>query len=276
MKRWCPLAVEAATLLVVFLHLPTLSAQNEAGSLRVQSVVGDVNYALNNQAWQPLAKGTLLPRGSAICAGKDGAVDLVLEYNGTALRLLPNSTLHVAELVKQQAGPDVITETSLKLSSGSLVGSQRKLRRPSRFDIQIPNGTATVRGTEYVVNAGGAVTVLSGEVTVNYKMPGGRSVRATVTAGFTFDPATGEVVPTTPEYLQNVIADVDTVRNNAQVFKLADGRVVVQPTDNRMSPTRPLKGNNGLGNGNDPAPPGNPPNNNDGPGSGPGNPGKPR
>ena len=38
------------------------------------------------------------------------------------------------------------------------------------------------------------------------------------------------------------------------------------------SPNRPPKGNNGVGNGEDPQPPGNPPIN-DGPGTGPGDPG---
>jgi hypothetical protein len=104
---------------------------------------------------------------------------------------------------------------------------------------------------------------------VNYNLPGnGGSVRVTINAGYSFNPATGQVVPTTPEYLANIIADINTVRNNAEVFKTGGATVVVQP-NRSMSPT---KGNNGVGNGVDPQPPGNPPIN-DGPGTGPGNPG---
>jgi 1-acyl-sn-glycerol-3-phosphate acyltransferase len=68
--------------------------------------------------------------------------------------------------------------------------------------------------------------------------------------------------------LQNIIADIDTVRQNAQVFKAGGATIVVKP-EGVISPTR---GNNGVGNGIDPQPPGNPPIN-DGPGTGPGNPG---
>ena len=57
----------------------------------------------------------------------------------------------------------------------------------------------------------------------------------------------------------------------AEVFKAAGATIVVKPDEDRLSPTTP-GGNNGVGNGVDPQPPGNPPVN-DGPGTGPGNPG---
>jgi len=70
--------------------------------------------------------------------------------------------------------------------------------------------------------------------------------------------------------LTSIISDVNTVKNNAEVFK-AGGATVVVKADQSVSPTSP-KGNNGVGNGVDPQPPGNPPIN-DGPGTSPGNPG---
>ena len=129
---------------------------------------------------------------------------------------------------------------------------------------------ATIVGTEYLVRADGAVTVLSGAVSINYNLPGnGGSVKVDVPVGSSFDPATGQVVPTTPDYLQSIIADITTTKNNAEVFKVDGATVVVKPDEpvSRFSP-----GNNGVGNGVDPQPPGNPPVN-DGPGTGPGNPG---
>jgi hypothetical protein len=183
--------------------------------------------------------------------------------------MLPDTTLEFARLDKQRAGEQVVSDTSLKLLKGSVIGSQRKLAIPSHFDIATAQGVATIVGTEYVVNASGAVTVLDGAVSVNYNLPSNKgSVKVDVPAGSTFDPATGTVVPTDPKYLQNIIADVNTVQLNAQVFK-ADGATIVVNPEKFVSPT---KGNNGVGNGVDPQPPGNPPIN-DGPGTSPGKPG---
>ena len=162
-----------------------------------------------------------------------------------------------------------MTETSLKLLKGSVIGSQRKLAVPSHFDIAMREGVATIVGTEYVINADGAVTVLSGQVSINYNLPGNKgSVQVSIPQGYTFNPATGTVVPTSTGFLQNLIADVNTVKQNAQTFKASGATIVVKPED-FVSPT---KGNNGVGNGLDPQPPGNP-RVNDGPGTSPGNPG---
>jgi len=217
----------------------------------------------------PLKENMTVGRGAVLKTSADSTVDLILQHSGTVLRLTPNSTLSFDKLNKEAAGEEVITETSLNLVEGSIVGSQRKLASPSTFEINLPGGVATIKGTEYLVRADGAVTVLSGSVSVNYNLPhNGGSVRVVIPAGFSFNPATGQVVATTPAFLQNIIADINTVRQNAQVFKAGGTTVVVKP-EGTISPT---KGNNGVGNGIDPQPPGNPPVN-DGPGTGPGNPG---
>jgi len=197
--------------------------------------------------------------------GKDATVDLVLQYSGTVLRLLPNSTLSFDKLNKENAGEEIITETSLNLTAGSIVGSQRKLAIPSTFEVNTPNGMATIKGTEYIVRADGAVGVVSGSVQVIYNLPNnGGSIKVTVPAGSYFDPATGTVK-------SGSIAsgtDINTVRNNAMVFKFGGSTIVIKP----QATVTQTKGNNGVGNGIDPPPPGNPPVN-DGPGTGPGNPG---
>jgi hypothetical protein len=60
-------------------------------------------------------------------------------------------------------------------------------------------------------------------------------------------------------------------QSNAQVFKVTGATLVVKP-EGVVSPFSPEHGNNGVGNGVDPQPPGNP-KVNDGPGTTPGNPG---
>ncbi|TAK91116.1 MAG: hypothetical protein EPO07_19950 [Verrucomicrobia bacterium] len=271
MKQLYLRAVGAALILTISTSSYHAFCQPTSGKILVQNVTGNASYTTDGKDWLTLQPNTLLERGATIKTGANGVTDLLLQYNGSVLRLVPNSSLNLAKLNREKAGEDTITETSLQLTAGSLVGSQRKLAAPSRLDIVIPGGVATIVGTEYVVRADGAVSVLSGSVTVNYNLPGNKGdVKVTIPAGYTFDPSTGQVVPTTPAYLQNVIADINTVRNNARVFKAGGATIVIKP-EGEISPTKP-KGNNGVGNGIDPQPPGNPPIN-DGPGTGPGNPG---
>jgi len=269
MKILYPHVVAVSLFLAPLPQALSAETDSQSGKVLVQSVSGTVKLIDESGKQVELTKDTYLSGGVTIQTGIDGTADLLLQYNGTALHLTSGSKLELIKLAKQQSGEELVTETNLKLVAGALVGSQRKLNGPSSFSIQLSSGVATIKGTEYVVRADGAVTVLSGVVRVNYNLPhNGGSVKVNITAGNSFNPATGQVVTTTPDYLLNVLAEVETVRNNARVFKAAGATIVVQP-EKSMSPT---KGNNGVGNGVDPQPPGNPPIN-DGPGTGPGNPG---
>jgi hypothetical protein len=244
-------------------------AEVESAQVLVKSIQGHVTFSTNQTTWLPLEAAQALGKGTLVKTGPDSTADLLMKHSGTVMRMIPDTVLELVQLDKAVAGEEIITETKLVLKSGGIIGSQRKLAKPSDFNISFPAGTVAIKGTEYLVRADGAVTVLSGEVSVNYNLPGnGGSVKVTVPAGSSFNPATGQVVPTTPEYLANIQADVNTVRENAQVFKADRATVVVKP-EQTLSPTR---GNNGVGNGVDPQPPGNPPIN-DGPGTSPGNPG---
>jgi len=240
------------------------NAQIQSGQVLIQAVHGSATYTSAGKVL-PLQENLVLSRGAVLNTSKDATVDLVLQYSGTVLRLLPDSTLSFDKLNKESAGEEIITETSLNLTAGSIVGSQRKLAIPSTFVVNTPNGVATIKGTEYVVRADGAVGVVSGSVQVIYNLPNnGGSIKVTVPAGSYFDPVTGTVK--TGSLASGT--DINTVRNNAMVFKFGGATIVVKP----QSTITPTKGNNGVGNGQDPPPPGNPPVN-DGPGTGPGNPG---
>jgi hypothetical protein len=262
-------AVSCLLAVILVNSLAVVNAEIQSGQVLVQAVHGLATYSVSGGKALPVKENVVLSRGATVKTEANATVDLILQYNGTVLRLMPESTLKFDKLNQETAAEGAITETSLNLVSGSILGSQRKLATPSTFQVNIPGGVATIKGTEYLVRADGAVTVLSGSVQVQYNLPGsGGSVKVTVAAGNSFNPATGKVVPTSPAFLQNIIADIDTVRENAKVFKAGGATVVVKP----QSVLSPTKGNNGVGNGEDGQPPGNPPVN-DGPGTGPGNPG---
>jgi hypothetical protein len=256
-------------MLFIFAAIVSSNAEPSAARLNIKSVSGHASVCNDGSTFKPLHSGDIAGPGSILKTDASATVDLVLQDSGTVLRMLPDTTLEFAKLNKQQAGEQVVSDTSLKLLKGSVIGSQRKLAIPSHFDIAMAQGVATIVGTEYVVNASGAVTVLDGAVSINYNLPNNMgTAKVDVPAGSTFDPATGTVVSTDPKYLQNITADVKTVQFNAQTFKVGSANIVVTP-EKFVSPT---KGNNGVGNGVDPQPPGNPPIN-DGPGTSPGNPG---
>lgn len=251
----------------VFAQLP----QPGSGTVTILKCTGEVSRSLDGKSWEKITAGTVVAEGTLLRTVAGSSADMMLQYNGSVFRLAQESELRVEELKRCETGVDTVTETRLKVVRGNLVGSQRKLHKPSILEIATVNGRAFIVGTEYVVNAAGAVTVISGSVEVNFNLPGNKgSVKVTINAGQSFDPATGTVVTTSASHLQNIIADVNAVQANAQVFKAGGATIVVKPSQ-AHSPTTP-QGNNGVGNGVDPQPPGNPPVN-DGPGTGPGNPG---
>ena len=263
-------AVSMALCFAAALACGEAKAESKEGII-VVAQHGRVESAADGKTWLPLAANGSVLESASIRTGPNSTADLLLQYNGSVFRLAANSELRIEKLDRIDTGLGMVTETRLKVVHGDLVGAQRKLHKPSILEIETSLGEAIIRGTEYVVNAQGAVSVLSGSVEVIYNLPGNKgSVKVTVPAGSTFDPATGTVVSTTPQFLQNVVADVDAVRQNAETYKVAGATIVVKPNTS-SSPSIP-NGNNGVGNGVDPQPPGNPPIN-DGPGTSPGNPG---
>ena len=252
-----------------FALLQDSNADGSAARINIKASSGQVGVSLDGSFFKPLRAGDFAGPGNVIQTGTDSTADLILPDSGTVLRMLPDTTLKFSRLSKQPAGEQVVSETALILLKGSVIGAQRKLAVPSRFEIATVQNVATIVGTEYVMNADGALTVLEGAVSINYNLPGNKgSIKVIIAQGYTFDPTSGTIVPTSSQYLQNIIADVNTVKQNAQTFKAAGATIVVKP-ESFISPT---KGNNGVGNGVDPQPPGNPPIN-DGPGTSPGNPG---
>lgn len=222
----------------VALTLPA-AASPQTTTVQLKTIIGKAEYSTPSGDWQPLRLDSKLVGGSVIRTLDSGKVDFYMRESKTTLRLIPNSRLAVESLKVWRTGEQNVTDTKLRLLAGGIVGAQEKLARPSRFQIETPQGMATIVGTEYVVRADGAVTVLDGSVSVTYNLPGNQgSVKVTVAAGQSFDPATGMVVPTTPEYLDNIIADINTVKQNAQVFKTGDATVVVK-AEKEMSPTAP-------------------------------------
>jgi len=239
----------------------------EEGQLVVKSVRGKGAYTTDQKHWSPLAAGVILQQGAILRTEANSTADLILNSSGTALRLTPSTSLEVTRLEKQVAGEDVLSRTILTLRSGSLIGAQRKMDTISSFQILTLSGAVTIHGTEYVVKADGTVQCLAGSVWINDALKENAGFQ--LLSGFAFNPITDEVAAIEPGFITIAVADLNSVRENGRNLKKESGEPARSDKDKSVSPT---KGNNGVGNGQDPQPPGNPPIN-DGPGTGPGNPG---
>jgi len=210
-----PIPLAFGMLAMVCVSAP--SSEVQSGELSIKSVQGMAAYSIDHSAWAALKPGMVLGKGAELRTGPDSTADLEFEYSGTVLRLKPDSLLELAKMDEVVAEENVIIDTSLSLKSGSIVGSQRKLAKPSTFTITTPNGSATIRGTEYLVTSAGAVSCFRGEVAVNSSHQG-NPVSAAVPAGFSFNPATCQVAATAAEKLTSCNRDIQAVRDNADKF----------------------------------------------------------
>jgi hypothetical protein len=210
-------------------------------SITVKNVEGTAEYAVKDGSlWTSLRSGSELKAGALIRTPDNAAVDLFFPWSGTVVRLTANSELRVEKLANLSTDIENITDTKLVLLKGGVVGSQRKLPKASTFSIVTTQGEAVIRGTEYYVRADGAISVISGVVNINYNKPGQRGdVKVRIQAGQSFDPVTRTVVTTTPEFLQNIIFDINAVRNNALAFRVTGGATVVVKPATSTSPVVP-------------------------------------
>ena len=224
------------TSLLVFAAVSLRAADVQSSPIQIKNVIGHATYSVDGKTWSSLQKDSMLEHGSTIKTAADGSVDFILQYSSTVLRLTPSSELGFARLSHTPVEEVVITDTTLNLKSGYIVGSQRKLSHLSRFNIVTPDGEARIVGTEYLVRADGAVTVLSGEVTLSYNLPkNGGSVQASVAAGQSFDPSSCKVISTSSAFLKNIVSDVDSVRSNAETYKAGKCTVVVKRKEGHVS-----------------------------------------
>src|SRR5262245_58652769 len=181
-------AVASLSTAAVVLTTASLRAEPRSAGIFVQGIKGTVEYCDTDHVWKPLPPKVMLRAGHTVRTGSDSAADLMLMETRAVVRLIPNSELSFEKLTVQSTSEESISDTRLNLRAGSRVGYTRKMAASSKFEIVTPEGKATIRGTEYIVSASGAVSVISGAVTVNYNLPGGGGdIRVTIQPGFSFD-----------------------------------------------------------------------------------------
>ena len=223
---------------IVFAMATTLTAQSvQQGSAKVVNIRGSARYMSGDTTWHPLKVGAILKPGTIVQTASGSYVDLVLNNESAratgsasvpsessapptmnasyhaqpvveqdAVRIFENTVLGIDKLNTTQTGADRVTDTTLDLKAGRILGTVKKLSAASSYEVKIPNGIAGIRGTIYLITATGEVSVLSslsdlansvpsGSVVMAYKDADGNVITQVVGNGQHFDTSTGQLTP---------------------------------------------------------------------------------
>jgi FecR protein len=277
----------AATVCVLLSGVAAIAETGVAGSATVIRVEGVASYSLGNDQWIPLVAGKILPAGAVIRTDYNGSVDVVLgkdinlpqhawqtrwtpenvapapdesvrgmvSYRPSAeqnvVRLTPNTTLAIDKLTIVDTGADTVSDTELDLRKGKVYASVKKITGASQYLIKLPNGIAGVRGTEFSIDADGKTKVYrssGGGVVLSMVPPSGVPATTVVGAGFSFDPATGQLTINSGDeqtFLERLFTALQTIYSPVS-FVTRDGTCIY------VSPTH------GAGGGGSPPPQANP------------------
>ena len=256
----------------------------ESGYATVVRVEGLASYSLGDDRWIPLVAGKILPQGAVIRTGFNGVVDVVLgkdihlpnnvqqiyslpmnpapapdwPVRGMAaftpaaeqnvVRLTPDTTLGISKLTVTDTGADTVSDTELDLKKGKIFASVKKLTGDSLYTIKLPNGIAGVRGTQFSIDVDGKVSVYhstNGGVVLSLISAGGAPQTTVVGSGFSYNPATGQLVVIPGDdltFLERLFAALQTIYSPVQ-FVTADSTCIY------VSPTHGGHGNGQGGNG---------------------------
>jgi ferric-dicitrate binding protein FerR (iron transport regulator) len=165
----------------------TAQAEMLPASAYVQQVRGSALLVDAHGVTRPLVTGSRLQAGDTVVTEASSTADLLLEETGATIGLEAESRLKIEVLGYRDEAAGRRTETYLDLQKGELLGNVDKLSPGSRFEVQMPGGVASVRGTTFFVNALlGHVHVTKGTVVVKVIVKLGSTTQTkqvTVSAG---------------------------------------------------------------------------------------------
>ncbi len=151
------LAVASASEAKAVATLPPLAAQATStgiprDSVQVRLTTGKTEWRQAKQpTWSPIRPDQLFHEGDELRTGDKGMLVLELPMQAGFVNLMAGSVINVSEM-RRLPGFDGPQSATLVLNSGKAFVRLRKFnRKESRFRVTAPNGSAVVRGTEFVV-----------------------------------------------------------------------------------------------------------------------------
>jgi hypothetical protein len=231
---WGNVVALAAAMLV------SASAQAEVKANRaiIRAIHGSAQKSMNKgQTWQNAKVGDFLGANAAIKTASDSTADLFLGDNGPVVRVTQDTQLGIDKLSLENTGIEKVIETQLDLKSGRILGSVKKMAAASKYEVKTPVGVAGIRGTEYIIDARGKVSIVTGSAVVVYVVDGVIIPPKNVGEGQTINPPPpgSQDAPITPTTEANLVGDllqgVTTQPDGIIVVTIQDGRVVRTTVD---------------------------------------------
>jgi hypothetical protein len=135
-------------------------AQTHAGAIKALKVTGEVSRVDSAGTTSPVTDGVLLSESDAVVTGDNSGVVLVFA-NGSSVKLGANTRLLVEQFKMDPLAESVavaelkqepsVSQTTLNLAYGELVGDVKKLNKSSTYNIKTAVGAAGIRGTVFRV-----------------------------------------------------------------------------------------------------------------------------
>lgn len=173
--------VTFAVLFVATIFSANLHGQVFPGKAKVKAIKGSASFSLPGENAKPLKVGTTLTSGSVVKTDGKSSVDLFLGNSAGVVRMTENSTLALDKLTLMDTGADTVVEIQLHVPQGTILGNVNKLSVASRYEIKVPNGIASIRGTQFRASADGNLVLLQGTLVFAYVPPSGDPVPYTLT-----------------------------------------------------------------------------------------------
>lgn len=163
--------------------LPSMAmAQSTLGTIRAFSVIGDVSLR-NDQTREvvPLTVGREFTEGFTVITGS-GSSAVLVQSNGSTIEVTEDSSMSVQEFLQDpydtsmgrysrlEADPSN-SRTRLKINYGDVTGEVRRLRPGSSYNVDVPTGSAGIRGTIWRVVV--RVNLDTGDISVVVTVPEG-------------------------------------------------------------------------------------------------------
>lgn len=184
-------------------------------TIKVISLKGSARFSPDQKDWIPLKQGNALNPGCVIQTADKSTVTLQFIPPGTrppeprldakhllnnkkplsdGLSILPNTVLTVEKASVRSGTSGVVTQTSLNLGVGDIIGSVSDVSPESIYEIKLPMGIAGARpNSAYTLSSSGRADTLRGTVVLAIPSADGNVATKVIAAGSWFDPASGQI-----------------------------------------------------------------------------------
>ncbi|MGP8201313.1 MAG: FecR domain-containing protein [Limisphaerales bacterium] len=145
----------ACALALILAGATTLRSAEEGikqAKATVRACHGKVDYQdTQNGPWLPVKPNMKFSAGITLRTGPDGAADISVNGNSSAVRMTNNTILQIPTMSYVGSAREGDTTTMLNLETGTVIGNVKKISANSRYEIMTPHGVAGIRGTDFAV-----------------------------------------------------------------------------------------------------------------------------